>query len=193
MHNLMATTRGFDYWTPIRFYPWSRIATYAKSKTWTMELVSLEWNTTDDEMVKLDLKVEQINRTSFAFSGTLDLRYEISENTMGDCTLYHSASGNSDSYKRLPYGGSEKIYDLIDSFYHQFCKSFAKCSNFPLIKTKARDYKYRQRYTFDKCTFSADAAPNYMPIGYYKVVMQITGETYWSMTALVEVESILKK
>lgn len=44
--------------------------------------MSLEWNTTDDEMVKLDLKVEQINRTSFAFSGTLDLRYEISENTM---------------------------------------------------------------------------------------------------------------
>lgn len=93
----------------------------------------------------------------------------------------------------LPYGGSEKIYDLIDSFYDQFCKSFAKCSNFPLIKTKARDYKYRQLYTFDKCTFSADAAPNYMPNGYYKLVMQLTGETYWSLTALVEIESILKK
>ncbi|KAI9584048.1 hypothetical protein GQX74_010383 [Glossina fuscipes] len=166
---------------------------HAFNKTWTMQLVSVEWNTTDDEMVELDLKVEQINRTSFAFSGTVDVRFEISENTMGECKIYYSASGNLDSYRMLPYGGSGKIFDIIDSYYHQACKSFAKCSNFPLIKTKARDYKYRQLYTFDKCTFSNDAAPNYLPDGYYKVVTQLTGETYWSIATLFEVEPILKK
>lgn len=46
-----------------------------------MEVFSIEWNVADDEMVKIDLKVAQINRTSFAISGTLDVCYEISEHT----------------------------------------------------------------------------------------------------------------
>uniref|UniRef100_A0A1A9ZJ00 Uncharacterized protein n=1 Tax=Glossina pallidipes TaxID=7398 RepID=A0A1A9ZJ00_GLOPL len=53
-------------------------------KTWTMELLGVEGDIADDddEMVKLDFKLQQINRTSFAISGTGELCYEICENTI---------------------------------------------------------------------------------------------------------------
>uniref|UniRef100_A0A1A9V8X1 Uncharacterized protein n=1 Tax=Glossina austeni TaxID=7395 RepID=A0A1A9V8X1_GLOAU len=158
-----------------------------------MELLSIVWNVADDEMVKIDLKVAQINRTSFAISGTVDLCYEISENTKVTVTLYQSASGNSDNYRKLPYQVSDKLFDCLDQYYNQTFKNFLSCSNFPLIETEARDYKYRQLYIIDKCTLSNDAAPNYLPDGYYKVLVQFTGEADWSLILLFEVESILKK
>uniref|UniRef100_A0A1B0B4Q9 Uncharacterized protein n=1 Tax=Glossina palpalis gambiensis TaxID=67801 RepID=A0A1B0B4Q9_9MUSC len=172
-----------------------------------MELLSIMWDVADDEMVKIDLKVKQINRTSFALSGTVDLRYEFSENTMINAyaqyywiyylqinvITYHSPSGNSDNYRELPYHLSAKVFDCLDKYYNETFKNFLSCLNLPQIETEARDYKYRQLYIIDRCTLSNDAAPNYLPDGYYKVLAQFTGETKWSLTGLLYVESILKK
>ncbi|KAI9584056.1 hypothetical protein GQX74_010391 [Glossina fuscipes] len=137
-----------------------------------MELLSIMWDVADDEMVKIDLKVKQINRTSFALSGTVDLRYEFSENTMINVITYHSPSGNSDNYRELPYHLSAKVFDCLDKYYKETFKNFLNCSNLPQIETEARDYKYRQLYIIDRCTLSNDAAPNYLPDGYYKVLVQ---------------------
>uniref|UniRef100_A0A1A9ZIZ8 Uncharacterized protein n=1 Tax=Glossina pallidipes TaxID=7398 RepID=A0A1A9ZIZ8_GLOPL len=131
-----------------------------------MQVLSIGWNVADDEMIKIDLPVAQINRTSFAFSGTVDQRFEFSENSKVNVIMYHSASGNSDSYRKLPYQVSEKVYDCVDLFYNQTFKYFSNCSNCPLIDTAARDYKYQRLYIFDKCILTNDAAPNYLPDGY---------------------------
>uniref|UniRef100_A0A1A9W1C2 Uncharacterized protein n=1 Tax=Glossina brevipalpis TaxID=37001 RepID=A0A1A9W1C2_9MUSC len=159
-------------------------------KTWTMEIVGVDWNITNEDLIAVDLKIEQVSRTSYRFSGTIDIRYELTEDSMFKLILYRSATGNADRYQLLPYRIEKtQFYDFLDEYYKGFLKEFETCSNFPVIKTKARDYKFRQLYRFDKCTVTNDPMPNYMPEGYYKVIMQFSGETDWSLTFVVQVES----
>uniref|UniRef100_A0A1B0FQA4 Uncharacterized protein n=1 Tax=Glossina morsitans morsitans TaxID=37546 RepID=A0A1B0FQA4_GLOMM len=53
-----------------------------EQRTWTMEPIGVEWEITDEELVKVDMKVQRINRTSFAFDGTIEIFYEFDESTM---------------------------------------------------------------------------------------------------------------
>uniref|UniRef100_A0A1A9W1N0 Uncharacterized protein n=1 Tax=Glossina brevipalpis TaxID=37001 RepID=A0A1A9W1N0_9MUSC len=160
-------------------------------KTWTMEIVGVEGNTTNSDLVTADWKVEHINRTSTGISGTIDMRYEFTEDSMIEIVLYRSATGNADSYQLLPYRILKtQVHDFMDQYYKGFIKDFETCSNFPVIETKARDYKFQQLYRFNKCTFTTDPMPNYLQEGYYKAIIQFSGETDWSVTCIAHVESI---
>uniref|UniRef100_A0A1A9W1C0 Uncharacterized protein n=1 Tax=Glossina brevipalpis TaxID=37001 RepID=A0A1A9W1C0_9MUSC len=160
-------------------------------KTWTMEIVGVDWNITNEDLVAVDLKVEQVSRTSYRFSGTIDMRYEFTEDSLTEIIAYRSATGNANSYQLLPYRILKtQIHDFLDQYYEGFLKEFETCSNYPVIETKARDYKFQQLHRFNKCTFTTDPLPNYLPEGYYKAVVQFSGETDWSITCIAHVESI---
>lgn len=107
--------------------------------------------------------------------------------------MYRSATGSKDSYQQLPYQlARAKIYDCLDQYKGEMSKNLRNCSNFPVIATQSRDYEFRKLYRLDKCTYSTDVMPTYLPEGYYKVVMQFSGETSWSLIFLVRIESIKK-
>uniref|UniRef100_A0A1A9W0I7 Uncharacterized protein n=1 Tax=Glossina brevipalpis TaxID=37001 RepID=A0A1A9W0I7_9MUSC len=158
------------------------MAILLNKKIWTLDLLAVEWSITDGQLVKIDLKIKHVNRTSFAISGSWYMGYEVSEDTMVSMKLRRSSSGNADSYLLLPYELTGKFYDLLHSHYKSTLRNFANCSNFPVIKTEARDYKYRNLFYLDKCTFTTDCMPNYITEGYYKASADITGETNWSVT-----------
>ncbi|KAL9923737.1 uncharacterized protein ACN2A1_003208 isoform 1-T5 [Glossina fuscipes fuscipes] len=162
-----------------------------EQKTWTMEPLNVEWNITDDELVKVDVKLQRINRTIVAFDGTIELLYELDEYTMMESAIYRSATGSINSYQRLPYRlPRSKVYDILDQYKDEISKNLRNCSNFPLLETHSRDYKFRELYRFDKCTYSTDILPNYLLEGYYKAIVELTGETNWSLTFLVRIEPI---
>ncbi|KAL9928349.1 uncharacterized protein ACN427_005392 [Glossina fuscipes fuscipes] len=161
-------------------------------KSWTYEILDTEFTTMNEELVKINLKAEHINRTTLGISGTLDFRYEFSEDTMIEMIVYRSASGNADSYQLLPYRIPRmQIHDFIDTFYDNIFKDLGPCSNFPVIETKARDYKFCKVIYFERCLFNNDHMPNYLPDGYYKAKVVTSGETDWSLTVLFQVESTL--
>ncbi|XP_037886153.1 uncharacterized protein LOC119635417 [Glossina fuscipes] len=161
------------------------------TKTWTMEPLNVEWNITDDELVKVDVKLQRINRTIVAFDGTIELLYELDEYTMMESAIYRSATGSINSYQRLPYRlPRNKVYDILDQYKDEISKNLRNCSNFPLLETHSRDYKFRELYRFDRCTYSTDILPNYLLEGYYKAIVELTGETNWSLTFLVRIEPI---
>uniref|UniRef100_A0A1A9W5E3 Vitellogenin domain-containing protein n=1 Tax=Glossina brevipalpis TaxID=37001 RepID=A0A1A9W5E3_9MUSC len=156
-----------------------------REKSWAYEILEIEHTTSDDELVKVNLKAQHFNRTTLGISGTVDLRYEFSEETMLEMSVLRSASGNADSYQLLPYRIPRmQIYDFLDTFYDAIFKDIKSCSNFPVIETKARDYKFCKVIYFEKCVFTNDLMPNYMPEGYYKALVVISGETDWSLTVL---------
>ncbi|KAL9923742.1 uncharacterized protein ACN2A1_003208 isoform 2-T6 [Glossina fuscipes fuscipes] len=156
-----------------------------------MEPLNVEWNITDDELVKVDVKLQRINRTIVAFDGTIELLYELDEYTMMESAIYRSATGSINSYQRLPYRlPRSKVYDILDQYKDEISKNLRNCSNFPLLETHSRDYKFRELYRFDKCTYSTDILPNYLLEGYYKAIVELTGETNWSLTFLVRIEPI---
>uniref|UniRef100_A0A1B0G1U1 MD-2-related lipid-recognition domain-containing protein n=1 Tax=Glossina morsitans morsitans TaxID=37546 RepID=A0A1B0G1U1_GLOMM len=163
---------------------------FALQKTWTFEVLDIEYATTNEELVKINLKAEHINRTTLGISGTLDVRYEFSEDTMIEMLMCRSTSGNADSYQLLPYRVPRmQIHDFFDTFYDMIFKDTGPCTNFPVIETKARDYQFCKVIYFKRCTFNNDHLPNYLPGGYYKVKVVISGEADWSLTVLFQVES----
>uniref|UniRef100_A0A1B0A4S3 Uncharacterized protein n=1 Tax=Glossina pallidipes TaxID=7398 RepID=A0A1B0A4S3_GLOPL len=162
------------------------------SKTWTFEVLDIEYLTANEDLVKINLKAEHINRTTLGISGTLDLSYEFSEDTMIEMLMFRSASGNADSYQLLPYRIPRmQIHDFFDRFYDKMFKDAGPCTNFPVIETKARDYQFRKAIYFNRCIFNNDHMPNYLPGGYYKAKVVISGEADWSLTVLFQVESTL--
>uniref|UniRef100_A0A1B0G1U2 Uncharacterized protein n=1 Tax=Glossina morsitans morsitans TaxID=37546 RepID=A0A1B0G1U2_GLOMM len=163
-----------------------------REKTWTFEVLDIEYATTNEELVKINLKAEHINRTTLGISGTLDVRYEFSEDTMIEILMFRSASGNADSYQHLPYRVPRmQIHDFFDTFYDMIFKDAGSCTNFPVIETKARDYQFRKVIYFERCIFNNDPLPNHLPEGYYKVKVVASGEADWSLTALFQLVSIL--
>lgn len=103
--------------------------------------------------------------------------------------LCRSTSGNADSYQLLPYRIPRmKLYDYLDTYYKN---GLEPCSNFPVIETEARDYKFCKVIYLKRCLFKYDFLPNYMPEGYYKLITAISGEADWSLTVLFHPESIL--
>uniref|UniRef100_A0A1A9V297 Uncharacterized protein n=1 Tax=Glossina austeni TaxID=7395 RepID=A0A1A9V297_GLOAU len=113
-------------------------------KKWAFEILDILFTTSNEELVRIDLKTEYINRTTVGASGTLELRYEVSEDTMIEMLMYRSTSGNADSYQLLPYRIPRmKLYDYLDTYYKNGLKS---CSNFPLDEFTAC---LRMDFTFD--------------------------------------------
>jgi len=86
---------------------------------------------------------------------------------------YRSANGNGD-YKLLPFGMPRiPLKKAINTFYKDLImESLKNCSNFLYFKKTWEGPLEAKNYTFHKCVIGTERLPQYMPEGFYKVILK---------------------
>ncbi|XP_017867665.1 PREDICTED: uncharacterized protein LOC108616754 [Drosophila arizonae] len=159
----------------------------AGKRNWDYEPLSTLTESSNEDMIKLEAKVERVGRDEYAISADLFVNFDMDETTMVESYGYRSSSGNEEDYKLLPWSIPKQTFEkFVEEYYEKIIfKNLHQCSNIP--ETKDAYPWPKGTYTFDKCIVSGEGMPEIAPEGYYKVMFEVTGQYDLRFTAIVKV------
>ncbi|XP_022218384.1 uncharacterized protein LOC111071389 [Drosophila obscura] len=164
-------------------------------KKWEYEPMSVDTYSTDESQLKIESKIDRINRGEFGLTFTLDWKYDVDETTMVEATAYSSNSGAESDYKLLPWSIPKQPYfDYLDTYYKDvLIKNLGHCSNLPQFKEKFQPPWPKKTYKLEKCIFNGDGLPEVVPPSFYKVIFKISGpnQPEWGVTIVVKIKTKL--
>lgn len=106
--------------------------------------------------------------------------------------IYRSASGSESDYKLLPYAVPKKPFPSAKTPYDEIAyPNLSLCSNIPKIEGDVLLPWPRNLYTFHLCAFSEGVIPEVMVDGFYKIIINLTGEVDWSLTIVIRIRTKL--
>ncbi|XP_030566923.1 uncharacterized protein LOC115766969 [Drosophila novamexicana] len=161
-------------------------------RNWVYDPISIDGLSADETKVKVDMRVERVGRHEIGFSGTIDWQYDIDNTTMVEMLIYRSASGSESDYKLLPYAVPKKPFPSAKTPYDEIAyPNLSLCSNIPKIEGDVLLPWPRNLYTFHLCAFSEGVLPEVMVDGFYKIIINLTGEVDWSLTIVIRIRTKL--
>lgn len=84
------------------------------------------------------------------------------------------------------------INTAFDQFYNDVVyKNVGHCSNLPEIKGKFIPPFPQNLYEIKNCEVDVNGFPDIMPIGYYKLILVITGQVNMSITLIAKLTTKL--
>ncbi|XP_017044438.1 uncharacterized protein LOC108090333 isoform X2 [Drosophila ficusphila] len=165
------------------------------ARKWEYELLSLEVFSSNPKLMKIEAKVVRMGRSEIGLSATLDLNYDVTDETTIEVIAYRSNSGDEGDYKMLPWAAPKQpYYEYLNTYYKDFVmKDFASCSNLPQFKDKFQPPVQKKKYYAEKCMVIGEGLPDIVPPGYYKLIFNCTkpDEPYWGFIAIVRITTKL--
>ncbi|XP_030381198.1 uncharacterized protein LOC115629009 [Scaptodrosophila lebanonensis] len=165
---------------------------FCAARSWDYEPKSVTVSSSDEQKLRISFRVDRINRGEYALSGEIDWKYDVQDDTMIEILCYRSNSGGND-WKIMPWSiPYQKYEDFVNTFYKEMVtKSIGHCTNMPQYEKKYQPPWPKKLYVFDHCVVNGDGFPEHMVEGYYKVIINITGEVHWVLTFVLKVTSKL--
>uniref|UniRef100_A0A1A9VSF8 Uncharacterized protein n=1 Tax=Glossina austeni TaxID=7395 RepID=A0A1A9VSF8_GLOAU len=168
-----------------------RLELQKHAKTYSYQLISLETNSSDPDLLDIDVRLQRKSRRELVLSGYVDIKYDIQEgdDTEIEWVVYHSPTGSESDYKLLPFNiRRQSIYDYFNSFYKDFIMNgIANCSDLWVFDGKAPSPLEKKRYEINGCVLNDDHYPNHLGDGFYRIVGRIYGQVQCTIMLLIEV------
>ncbi|XP_022208861.1 uncharacterized protein LOC111065162 [Drosophila obscura] len=159
-----------------------------KAKSWTYTLHETSCRSNNENIVKLDTRIERMGRSDFGLSGSLAISVPVPQDLEVEVLCFRSTDGGA-NYKLQPYSlPRQGIYEAMNSFYKDMImESAANCSNFPQFTEKLKVIE-AQTFKYEKCQVSTDGFPQYVPDGWYKLNFVTYGmvEIVWELILTIE-------
>nr|XP_016940562.1 uncharacterized protein LOC108017904 isoform X2 [Drosophila suzukii] len=161
------------------------------ARRWEYELMSVETYSSDESLMKIDVKVERVDRGVYGVTGSVNWNYDTSDETMVQASVFKSNSGDESDYKSLPWAiPAQSLYEHMNTYYKDVSmKNFKHCSNVPQFEGKFQPPIQKQIYSGDKCVINCDGLPDIVPPGFYKIIMKCSGpgQPTWNATVISKV------
>ncbi|XP_017014790.2 uncharacterized protein [Drosophila takahashii] len=161
------------------------------ARKWDYEPISIATYSSDDSLIKLDVKIERVARGVYGVTGRINWNYDTSDKTMVEATVSRSDSGDESDYKLLPWAiPPQSLYDHMNTYYKDVSmKNFKHCSNVPQFVGKFQPPLPKMIYSGDKCVIDGDGLPDIMPPGFYKVILKCSGpgQPTWNSTSIFKI------
>lgn len=118
----------------------------------------------------------------------VDWNFDTDDQTEVNLSIYHSQSGRNDDYRETPYGIKKmKFTDAVNNVYDEMLyKNAHECSNLKKINGDFVPPFPRGKYWFHQCRGNTSGCPDVLPIGYYKVVLTISGQVDLVLSGIVK-------
>lgn len=118
----------------------------------------------------------------------VDWNFDTDDQTEVNLSTYHSQSGRNDDYRETPYGIKKmKFTDAVNNVYDEMLyKNAHECSNLKKINGDFVPPFPRGKYWFHQCRGNTNGCPDVLPIGYYKVVLTISGQVDLVLSGIVK-------
>lgn len=118
----------------------------------------------------------------------VDWNFDTDDQTEVNLSTYHSQSGRNDDYRETPYGIKKmKFTDAVNNVYDEMLyKNAHECSNLKKINGDFVPPFPRGKYWFHQCRGNTNGCPDVLPIGYYKVVLTISGQVDLVLSIIVK-------
>ncbi|XP_068144163.1 uncharacterized protein [Drosophila tropicalis] len=144
-------------------------------RNWDSQPISVSSNSTDENLLKMDLHLERKGRGEFGFTGTVYWNFDVDEKTMVEMLIYRSTTGSESDYKLTPWSiPKQNFVEYLDTFYKDIIlKNFKDCSDLPDFGDKYVPPFPQKNYTINACTVQGDGLPDVVPEGFYKMVAQV--------------------
>lgn len=104
-----------------------------------------------------------------------------------------SQSGRSDDYSPTPYKIPDVTFnDYMKRYYDELVfPNFGNCSNIPRIEGGFKPPFPRNIYILDRCSMNGDGFPDILPVGYYKIMFSLTGQTEFYFDLIIKLTTKL--
>ncbi|EDW36377.1 GL17760 [Drosophila persimilis] len=164
-------------------------------RKWDYEPVSIDTYSTDESQLKVESKIDRLNRGEFGISCTVEWKYDIDETTMVEASAYRSNSGAENDYKVLPWSiPKQTYYDYLNTYYKDvLIPNLGHCSNLPQFEGKFQPPWPKDTYLVDKCVIEGQGLPEVVPPGFYKIIFIVSGpdQPEWGFTVVLKVTAKL--
>ncbi|XP_026836041.1 uncharacterized protein LOC6547083 [Drosophila erecta] len=169
----------------------SECQTSVKTRKWNYEPISIETNSSDESLIKLDVKIERINRGLFGLTAKIDWNYDTTDETMVEAHVLRSSTGDASDYKLLPWAiPKQSLYDHLNTYYKDVSmKNFKHCSNIPQFEGKFQPPLPKKTYFGNKCVIDGDGLPDIVPSGFYLIIIKCYGpnQPTWSSSSVFKI------
>ncbi|XP_017077708.1 uncharacterized protein LOC108112381 [Drosophila eugracilis] len=185
--------------TQFNMFSWSLLAgiwlgvllSYGTARKWDYEPLSITTYSSDDELMKIDVKIERVSRGVYGVTGRIEWNYDTTDKTMVEGIVLRSSSGEESDYKLLPWAiPSQSLYDHMNTYYKEVSmKNFKHCSNVPQFEGQFQPPMPKMTYIGNKCVIDGDGLPDMIPQGYYKIILKCYGpeQPTWNATVIAKV------
>uniref|UniRef100_A0A6P4E9K5 Uncharacterized protein LOC108037958 n=1 Tax=Drosophila rhopaloa TaxID=1041015 RepID=A0A6P4E9K5_DRORH len=162
-------------------------------RKWDYEPLSIESFSTDENLLKMEAKVERLGRGEFAITATIDFKYEPDENTFVEAVGYRSTSGDENDYKLIPLSIPKQPFtEFMNSHYKDMViPNLGGCSNIIQFKDKFEPPWPMKVYNLKQCVADSDGFPDVVPEGYYKVNFTMSNPVDWGFILIVKITTKL--
>ncbi|XP_017025083.3 uncharacterized protein [Drosophila kikkawai] len=165
------------------------------ARKWDYEPISFITTTSDPSRLSFEVKIDRLGRGDFALSGTIDWKYDATENTMVEASAYRSSSGDESDYKLLPWSiPKQPFYEYLNTYYKDvIIKNLGHCTNLPQFQGKFQPPFPQGTYKLIKCKSDGDGLPEIAPPGFYKIIFTKSGpdQPTWGFTAIFKLTNKL--
>ncbi|BFG03213.1 uncharacterized protein DMAD_02519 [Drosophila madeirensis] len=163
------------------------------ARKWDYEPVSITTHSSDESMLKIEAKIDRVKRGEFAISATIDFNYAIDDTVMIEAVAYRSSTGQESDYKLVPFNIQKQTYEeFLNTHYKDMViQNLGSCSDLPQFEDKFVPPWPQKTYKLDKCVADNDGFPEVLPLGFYKIVLSITGPVEWGITIITKLTNKL--
>ncbi|XP_034480995.1 uncharacterized protein LOC117786744 [Drosophila innubila] len=153
-------------------------------RNWKIEILSITTKSSDENLLNVHLHVDQAALIKTSFSGTFDVKFDTDDKTMIEVIALYSVSGREEDYRRNPYQVPKMtLTEFIDTYWNELIyPTLRPCSNFQEFEGKFVPPFPRKSYIMNQCELTGDGSPDILPIGYYKVLILLSGQAELNVT-----------
>nr|NP_611314.2 uncharacterized protein Dmel_CG18538 [Drosophila melanogaster]AAF57717.2 uncharacterized protein Dmel_CG18538 [Drosophila melanogaster] len=161
-------------------------------RKWDYEPISIETHSSDESLIKLDMKIERINRGVFGLTPRLSgTTIRLMKPWYVEANVLRSSTGDVSDYKLLPWAiPKQSLYEHLNTYYKDVSmKNFKHCSNIPQFEGKFQPPLPKQTYFGNKCVIDGDGLPEIVPAGFYLIVIKCygPGQPTWNTTSVFKI------
>ncbi|XP_034653517.1 uncharacterized protein LOC117891864 [Drosophila subobscura] len=165
----------FSYFIPLLII--SALYDDSAAKTsWDCEPKSISAHSTNEGLLKVDVRMERVGRAGFFFTGTVFWNIDMDESVMVELELYRSTTGAESDYKLTPMSIPRQTFiEYINTYYRDMViKNLGECSDLPRYEDQYVPPWPKKNYTLTRCTINGVGMPEVLLAGFYKIKANIS-------------------
>ncbi|KAI8128804.1 hypothetical protein CVS40_1810 [Lucilia cuprina] len=160
-------------------------------KTWTYELLELDFESSDKDFIDADLEVLRIARGVFGINGFIDIKQPIDESFSMEVIFFRDKYCQENYERQLYSVGKQSFADGMNKFYRRILMdSLRNCTTDAPIFDKFEPPLTKRLIVFDKCQISTDNLPSHVDDGCYLVKLNVYGKVEVNFSGKLVVERI---
>ncbi|KAH8414328.1 hypothetical protein KR215_003317 [Drosophila sulfurigaster] len=157
-------------------------------RSWNFEVITASMVSSDESKVNASVHLNRISFSETVVSANAYWNCDADDDSTANVVILHSRSGRENDYSKTPYQiPNQSLKTFVDTYYHDmFYSNVANCSNLPPYFDVP---PVKMRYTLNECPMTGDGFPYILPLGYYKLRLEIKAEGTLTISFIVKLTS----